>query len=95
MMNDMLYVIRIPAFRKEKDVVLYEIVVRDLISGEIYENWLRFKVLKKMHDKLDSDIVGLVWHRNFYRSFLKLIFGKGLTRTHPKFKVGKRISKNI
>jgi hypothetical protein len=60
MMNDMLYVIRIPAFRKEKDVVLYEIVVRDLISGEIYENWLRFKVLKKMHDKLDSDIVGLV-----------------------------------
>ena len=56
----MLYVIRIPAFRREKDVVLYEIVVRDLISGEVYENWLRFKVLKKMHDNLDSNIVPFV-----------------------------------
>lgn len=95
MRNDMLYIIRIPAFRKEKDVVLYEIVVRDLISGQVYENWLRFKVLKKMHEDLDSNIVNLDQLRNFCLNFPKLIFGTGPTQILKRYKVAKMNSRNI
>jgi len=42
----------IPAYKLEGDLVLYEIVLRDLVNAKQFISWVRFKSIKEIHQKL-------------------------------------------
>jgi hypothetical protein len=50
--TDKYYSVKIPSYSMETGVVLYEIVLKDLITNDIFVSSYRYKELKTMNDDL-------------------------------------------